>query len=101
MRERQRDMAPQKAPQPPIVATVPMLRPLSIRHAPLGPSVSASTRIGSDSLYFDAILALIPARIYFGPDEDEKEGGWSKYARVRPVRAPACPQAVRFTEHHP
>jgi hypothetical protein len=39
--------------------------------------------LGRSADYFDAILSLIPAKIYFGPGDDEKEHFPSKYAKVR------------------
>jgi hypothetical protein len=61
---------------------VSVLRPFTIDHAPLPATTPTVQRLAINAAYFDACLSLIPSKYYIGPDDDEKAGGWGKYARV-------------------
>lgn len=51
-------------------------------HQPLPSTISTEERVTKNIAYFDGFLSLIPARIYFGPEEDAGQAVLSKYAKV-------------------
>lgn len=59
---------------------LPPMRRLSIQAAVS--TTNQPNRIAANVEFFDAILALMPPSVYFGPDDDAKEAGWSKFSRV-------------------
>lgn len=63
-------------------------KPFALMHTSDIPN-DQETRVLDNAAYFDAILTLIPAKYYFGPEDDEKEAQWtSKYMKNKKNEAP-------------
>jgi hypothetical protein len=67
----------------------------SIDHRPVPSSVAPAERSSLISQYFDALLALIPPKVYFGPSED----GAASSGFQNPAVPAKYAKVVRLNKH--